>query len=597
MKEFYLVTTAIEATWPSEGPILFLGDWCCLYSKKNSSLRWRKFEIAEYHWDDRGKLFEDNLELDKIYEELLEELSVQFNELHGVNYSTRYWRILVGSWLRYFIEVVFDRWSMIEKVNVNYLIVSANVLDTLPGDKIPNDMQEFLLSYLDDAWNEAIFGELLQKFTSIKINKITNTKIHILKKKPAFSFRQRVRRRLIQIPSCLLKWVARKDDAFFISTYLPLMKDLILQLKLHQVPQIWRGQGVPDVKIDWLKREWHLNTDNKSGFSKIIREMIPGNIPSIYLEGYELLRRKCQKLPWPKSPKFIFTSNSFIADDIFKAWAAEKTELGAPLVIGQHGGGYGTMKWDSMERHQLKIANLWLSWGWSYVGNKIIKPVGNLKLFGRRWLMNKKGYALLVELTVPRYSYRMFSVPIAGQWTEYFEDQKKFILALPPYIKDQLLVRLYDLDRGWAVTERWRDFMPNIRIDEGGDSIESLVRRCRICISTYNSTTFLESMAMNIPTIAFWNERHWELNRDAKISFDILKTVGILHNSPKSAAQHLENIWDDVMSWWASDLVQAARKDFVTKYSSIPKYPLRDMVNILNEATLHSNNTGDFFAK
>jgi hypothetical protein len=35
MKEYTLVTTALEETWPDDNqPVLFLGEWCRLYSKK-----------------------------------------------------------------------------------------------------------------------------------------------------------------------------------------------------------------------------------------------------------------------------------------------------------------------------------------------------------------------------------------------------------------------------------------------------------------------------------------------------------------------------------------------------------------------------------
>ena len=55
-----LVTTALEDSWPKdpETPVLFLGEWCRLYSRKE---RWQKMnsEVLSYHWDDRTKLYND----------------------------------------------------------------------------------------------------------------------------------------------------------------------------------------------------------------------------------------------------------------------------------------------------------------------------------------------------------------------------------------------------------------------------------------------------------------------------------------------------------------------------------------------------------
>ena len=67
----FLVTTAIEDTWPKNGePILFLGEWCRLYGRKN---QWEKLDavVAPYHWDDREKLYLDYQYLNELYEILL----------------------------------------------------------------------------------------------------------------------------------------------------------------------------------------------------------------------------------------------------------------------------------------------------------------------------------------------------------------------------------------------------------------------------------------------------------------------------------------------------------------------------------------------
>ena len=112
----FLVTTALEDTWPTgEVPLLFLGERCRLYERK-SAWENRDAVVATYHWDDRLKLHQDYLHLQVLYEELLGELAAQLNVLHRVDYSLRYWRIIVGPWLGYFIQMLFDRWSMLHQV-------------------------------------------------------------------------------------------------------------------------------------------------------------------------------------------------------------------------------------------------------------------------------------------------------------------------------------------------------------------------------------------------------------------------------------------------------------------------------------------------
>ena len=46
------------------------------------------------------------------YEKYLANLSEKLNQIHGVNYTERYWRIIIGIWLRA-IDALYDRYLSI----------------------------------------------------------------------------------------------------------------------------------------------------------------------------------------------------------------------------------------------------------------------------------------------------------------------------------------------------------------------------------------------------------------------------------------------------------------------------------------------------
>jgi len=539
-------------------------------------------EVVPYHWNDRKKLHKDYLYLRELYEELLREVAGKLNDIHGCDRSLRYWRILIGPWLRLFVEILFDRWEMIRRAITDYSIAGARVLDKSRNMIVPNGMAHFSCLYLEDSWNEAILGTLLKGWTAVPIEKgqpdIQNplpgvqpmtAPIHLLKRK------------LVRAASVISKMCVREDEAFFISSYLPIWQDFRLQWRLEQFPKLWGCIPTPQAQVDWTQRNWQVGGPWLEGFPAIVRAMLPHNIPTLYIEGYDALQALCRSLPWPKKPRLIFTSNSFYSDDVFKAWTAEKVERGAPYVIGQHGGNYGIGRWESLEEHQCAISDYWLSWGWSDENRPHIKPVCNLKMVGSDLRWDPAGHVLMVEMTIPRYSYRMFSFPVAGQWLSYFEDQCRFVDALPVRIRNKLIVRLQLQDYGWCQKQRWEDRYPNIRIDDGQALITSLVQKSRIYVSTYNATTFLESMAMNIPTIIFWMPHHWELRDSAVPYFERLKTVGIFHDTPESAAQQMARVWDDVAIWWNSETVQELRREFCYYYSRMPEKPLDDLARVL----------------
>ena len=75
MVKRFLVTTALEETWPNdpETPVLFLGEWCRIYSRRE---RWSKMnaEVLPYHWNDSHKLYNDYKYLSDFYEITLQDL-------------------------------------------------------------------------------------------------------------------------------------------------------------------------------------------------------------------------------------------------------------------------------------------------------------------------------------------------------------------------------------------------------------------------------------------------------------------------------------------------------------------------------------------
>jgi putative transferase (TIGR04331 family) len=481
--------------------------------------------------------------------------------------------------------MLFDRWTMLRQVVRENDISGVRVLRRANKCLVANDMGDFISLFLGDAWNEMIYGQLLE-WMDIPVEKINandegsaaSTNV------PNVSFKRKAKRALAQVVSYISGICCQDNEYFFISSYLPLKQDLLLQLKLGQIPKLWRPVAPPSIQVNRSMRQWQMpEPKNADDFPAIVRAMIARHIPTVYLEGYRELLAVTEKLPWPKRPKAIFTSNSFSSDDMFKIWAAEKVENGSPLIIGQHGGNYGMALWSFFEEHQVAISDRFLTWGWSRRKQKKITPVGNFKGFGKLGVWDKAGVALLVEMTMPRNSYDMYSAPVAGQWLVYLEEQVRFVQALPEALRDNVLVRLYSSDYGWSQKQRWLEYFPTIQLDEGIQPMASLVKKSRLYVTTYNATTYLESMSLNIPTIMFWNPKHWELRDSAIPFFERLKAAGIFHESPEDAARQMAVVWDDVSGWWESATVQSVRQEFCERYAHIPEKPLQVLEKLFRE--------------
>lgn len=585
MVDRLLVTTALEDTWPDKDvPVLFLGEWCRLYDKE-SAWKNRDAQVAEYHWDDRSKLYRDYEYLRDLYEILLAELATQLNRIHGEERSVRYWRIIVGPWLGFFLQILFDRWAMLDTVAKEADLLGVRTMTYDQASLVPNDMTAFIPMILSDQWNDALYGQVLQHMDFpaeiVQLGRVAKPDYAT-----GFSVNARTafKRKLAKMLSSITGVFSRDREYFFISSYLGLKNELLLQLKLGQIPKLWRAFTVPVAPFNETAREWTLPGNSDKPFEDIARKLIPQYLPVAYLEGYGRVLEQVQHLPWPRHPKTVFTSVSHNADDVFKAWAADCAEKGIPIVIGQHGGTYGTSLWNFTEDHQLAICDRFLSWGWSYPGADSIVPVGNFKTFGKSVKRHAPDTALLIQTVVPQQSYHLYSVPAAaGQWCSYFNDQCRFVHALQNRLHKVLSVRLYPQDFRYCQKQRWHDAFPDVQVDDGSVPMQSVLERTRICISTYNATTYLESMSLNIPTIMYWNPEHWELNDHARPFFDRLEAIGIFHRTPESAAEQLNRVWDDVDSWWESTEVRAVRDEFCSQYTRMPDRPLDVLTTLFRD--------------
>ncbi len=564
-----LVTTALEESWVDTEPMLFLGEWCRLYSRRH---RWSKLdvEVLPYHWDDREQLIKDRRFLELLYEDLLLEVSEKLNEFHGTDHSLRYWRILVGPWLGYFTQTLFDRWSSVQDAIGGHDLSGTIVITDLEDARIPNDMDDYLHLGNSHRWNHYLYSKILTDFTDVPyVLRLASGDEHgthygssteIAQADRAFSLKAN----LIASYSSIASRFTRSTDCLIVNTCLRSLRDeLALQRRLGQVPRLVAVEPPDYVPVDARCRHWALDGTEGTGFAPCLRSLIPEQMPTAYLEGYTALCEESDRRRWPRAPKVIFTGGSHFYDDVFKEWCGARTEEGAPLVVAQHGGHVGTA-WSYNHDHQMAIADRFLSWGWSDPAEPKVVPVGMLKapilpVAGD----TAKDIALLVTGNTALQCSALGSYVLSSQFLDYLEDQYAFVDALAPSVCSALTVRLAGADFDWAQAERWRDRCPSVALDDGRRPILDLVVKARLYIATTNGTTFLETFFMDVPTVLFWDTSRWEILESARPFFDELAGVGVFHDSPESAAAHVSGIWPDVESWWKSDEVVGA----VTRFS------------------------------
>jgi len=564
----FLVTTADERTWNKDKKIIFLGEWCKLYSRKHI---WEKldFETLPYHWDNRDKFFRDRKYLSIVYERYLENISNTLNIIHNCYYPIRYWRILIGVWLLHFIEIIFDRYVCLKKVVESCSVKSTWIIHSDDSRWIPQDMHQFHQFYISDFWNHHIFGEIIKhlnllsyKHINIEYAKYTDDRREF----PLNNFKKSIKP---FIASILNKTGNFSNKIYFSSSMFGKKHQAYLELCLGQIPQLIEANvSLPHFSTSETRFLYNYSIA-KNEFEELLEFIIPKQIPAAYLEGYKCLRQKALRL-YPNNVKTIFTANSYHFNEGFKVWSAEKVNQGTKLLIGQHGGNMGSSSISSTEDYQIDISDQYFSWGWVTAdqGKVIPLPAIQLLRFKKNLTPDKRGGILHILSSLPRYSYIMYSVPLASQFLDYLNDQIVFLNNLSEPVINLLKVRL-DSTRsyGWFVRERLKDNgFENILDNENKDILKTL-KRFRLCIATANTTSFLETFSADFPTLLFWCSNHWELRPEAKPLYDMLYNCGILHYTPDSAVKKLYEIYDDPIAWWGQEFIQKAKNEFCAQFA------------------------------
>ena len=585
----FLVTTALEDSWVFDTPVLFLGEWCRMYGRRHA---WKSLDakVVPYHWNDRAKLKTDYEYLCELYERVLRCLSDHLNGIHGVDHGSRYWRILVGPWLAYFIHILFDRWESIQRAASDYSITGTVVLYGQEESGPPNSMEHFFSELMaGHEWNHAIYAFILENFTEVPCARKVGPS---LKENVRTATRGRndvgFKRKVFSAYSKLAERFAKNDESFLIATYLSAFDELRLHLRFRQMPNLWATVPPVICPVDPAKRDWICELPGKSQFEECLATLIPLQIPATYLEGYRSLTEQAQNLPWPKSPSLIFTSNVLWHDTVSMAYSAYHVERGAKLAYGQHGG-FGLVKFQWAEKHEREIADRYLTWGWVEEGCTNLVPVGILKSIdrytGKRGVEKKN--LLLVRGLWPPYTFRLDSGVGLPQLLADIERCMKFAGLLPGDMRtDSLIVRLYPLANAFSSVGRkvdrssenffceklrWQESMPDVQLNDGLDPIAKLIARSRLVVYTYNGGTgYLEFMAADVPVIAFWDMESSPVRDSAIPYFDDLERVGIFHCTAESAAAHVARVWSDVEGWWRSAEVREVLSRFKSNYCRRP---------------------------
>lgn len=569
----FLVTTANQNFWKTDEKILFLGEWCKIYDQKHI---WSKLDHETFpsHWDKWEDLNWHFKYLENVCEKYLNSLVLILNDFHNENHSLRYWRIILGPWLNLFVESIYDKYLSIRSVIDSEKITQTWLPPLKPEQWLSSDTITFCLRAVDNNnFNLYLYSRIINKLGQIpfehKEDKSFSELLGASGSQPLTSptTGKGIIRNLLEEFSN--RTSGRFNQVVFSSSEFSLQDNWKLHLSLGQIPFLL----LPQIASSELPENESLRKNIKppqetNEFESILNDLIVEQLPTSFLEGYSTMRNKSLD-SFPKRPKVIFTSNDFAYNEGFKIWAATKSEQGAKLILGQHGGGYGILGPLSTENHELKICDKYFTWGWGKSEQTKMVPLSSAKLCRTNHNENYelKGTILWVTDSWPLFFLRIDHVLTGFNGPKYYLSQTRFLNVIYPEVSKILLVRLPNIKCEWNGKKRIADNYPSIKLYKGADSMLSQLQKSRLCIHDYLGTTWLETLSMNFPTVVFCDPSRVKVTESAQQYLDDLRRVNILHDSPESAAEFINNIYEDPMSWWVSLELQQAREKFCNQFA------------------------------
>jgi putative transferase (TIGR04331 family) len=590
----HLIISSDISTWRFDQPVLFLGKWCLREQDKNI---WKKMDavIAEPVGAESLDRHSLHLVARKIEFKLFPRVVAILNSYHGVDHNERYWKIIMGHWFRETVQLLLNRIITLERCVNQYQISSITLYSPSNVNLAAKDYSDIWKLSMDNYWNAEIFERILEfsKGKNILIERVphdSNNNYTVVEsdfkvdEEPRLLKLKKEFRRLVDRSARKLATVlAKETDAFVINSYLPPDKELLLSVALGQFPQRRTGlqyevKERADLNIRTILGQ-RMEHASDSNLESMIASLLFDLIPVSTLEGYQNLVTESKLTGWPEKPKFIFTSNNFIADEIFKVWTAEKVNKGTPYIVGQHGNRYGTHKLNELTVEEI-TSDRFLTWGWKrglsqHTPAFIFKNVNNPQQ--RR--SQKAGLLLLEDNPTARFEVWEQADDLA----KHMEEQFRFASNLARDARNDLVIRLhpsYQIMQGEADI-RWKNFDQKIKIDPGRTPIRELWFNNKLIVHGYDSTGILETLEANRPTLAFWQNGLNHLVGEAIPYYEVLINAGIVHLTPESAANKVNEIWEDVENWWLSIEVQNARTVFCNKYARTSKKPIRELKKLL----------------
>ena len=475
----------------------------------------------------------------KIYINVLKNLCPILNKLHSKNYDIKNWELLIFYFLSNYIYFSYYQWCKIKKIKKNFDLTKVEIFLYKKDYHVYSDTREFFFNLTKSDWNDWLVSKIIEH------QKIKHVKKIILTQKKKINYNN--------ISSLKIKNIFKfknKNKFFFKNIELPLLAKFLLNFKLKQLNIFNEDLVFKNYNISSNQREFikFKNVNNK--FENFIYKTLPNVLPTSFIENYQMIEKNLKYLRWPKNPKIIITSYDHIFNDIFKIYSQKHIRNKCKFYIMQHGHqAHGDL---SATSYETRVCDKYLSWGNKDKNKKFI-PLFSFTNFGKKIKKKKKKDILISYTEFPLCDWKSSSNPSnINDVKEYKENILYILNKLDKKILNRSSIKYYDgfsnrfITRDLKKIYKYVDFINTNKIKRGFE----FAKNFKLSIETINSTSFLESLSLNLPVILVTSKNFFDIKKEYKIYYRALIDAKIIFFDNNELTNFVNNNLENIDTWW-----------------------------------------------
>jgi len=480
------------------------------------------------------------------YNKYIKDVSTKLNSMHNINEPVYFWKTTLGYWFSRHISITYDKFSFLEKLSAEDL---SNI-EIIPEKNYftPQNHYDYLDCFCTDFGVKQLISIYIKLFAYNDNKKQVDSKFHYsLNNKTNQSKRRLVNKHIYQLISKVIKpTVIIVGVKYTRKTRLKLFLNSLFRIQFEEVPTF-----EPAININSSLRKLFVEREFTNNYEKYLFYTIKECMPRIFIEDF------LQYYNWSKMkllnavPRHII-SEDWIGDIKTSIFCAIARSKGASFVTQEHSYGQPLVAQVPLWR-DFAGSDMYLSSGWKDNSNNNIMP-GGVKFDSVKKYKFDESKQDILYIGQTWYPYLMeFSPhPVYNQLENKIRQTKDLIENLPKDLKSKFLFR-----------PRKRSFMVDIykslnlkkevRLDDKGFSTS--ISSAKIVILDVISSPLAEVILINVPFVLLLPDKNY-ISDEFNPLFNSLEKEQIVHYSPKTLINHIENNFNDIESWWKRASVQ-----------------------------------------